>query len=79
MVVGDLDLARGAVVPLEAKAVLAVDGDTLLADAIPSEGLDMVAGRDSQFVERGGGVEQAEFDGGSVLDLDGKFVTFSLP
>jgi hypothetical protein len=40
MVVGDLDFARVAVVPLEAEAVLAVDADAVLAGAISFEGFE---------------------------------------
>jgi DUF1009 family protein len=40
MVVGDLDLAGLAGIPLEAKAVLVVDADAVLAGAISLQGFD---------------------------------------
>jgi hypothetical protein len=79
MVVGDFDVARIAVVPFETEAVLIVDANAVLARAITLQGFEAVAGRDSQFIECGGGGEEVEFVGGSVFDFHGKLVTLSVP
>jgi len=79
MVIGDFDVARVAVVPVETEAVLAVDADTVLPGAVAFEGFEMVAGWDSQFIEADGSGEQAELIGSTVLNLHREFVTFAVP
>ena len=55
MVVRDFDIARVAVIPLEAKSELVVDSNAVLVGAVTLKQFQVVAGRDPQVVKRSSG------------------------
>ena len=68
MVVGDFDFVGLAICPAEAKPVLVVDADAMLALAVSFKCLQPVPRRDPKVVERGGGLELGEFTEGDLME-----------
>ena len=68
MVVSDFDLVGLAVCPAEAKAVLVVDADAMLALSVSFKWLQPVSWRDPQVVKRSGGLELGELAEGDLME-----------
>ena len=76
MVVGDFYLVGLAAFPVEAKSVLVVDADAMLALPVSFKRLQPVSWRDPQVIERGGGLELGEFTQGGLVNRRGYFGRF---
>ena len=69
MIVGNLDVPRFAIPPLEAEPPLIVDADAVLALAVAVQSLQTVAGRHAQIVESLRGIDRQKLRAGAPLNL----------
>ena len=68
MIVGDFDLIHPLLRPAEAEAVLLVDADAVLPNAIAGKGFQTIARWRFQVVEASGGMENQQFGSGTPSD-----------
>ena len=69
MVIGYFNVKGILTEPAEAEAPLVVDADAILAEAIGTQSLEAIAGRQAHDVELIGGVELEKFAAGGALDV----------
>lgn len=69
MIVGNLDVPRLAIPPLEAEPPLIVDADAVLASTIAVQRLQTVAGRHAQIVEPLRGIDRQKLRASTPLNL----------